>query len=78
MTLQELAMQYKEDERLLTRQINSFREESKDYKGAKKHNANRRLCCLYEMRREVHNTAEILVNYYNDKAKGRIYHKKSE
>lgn len=78
MTLKELSSQYYEQEALLTKQIDNLREKSKKYKGADRHTANRHLCCLYEMRREVHNTAEILENYYQDKASKRIYHKNVE
>lgn len=76
-TLNELAKTYREDEARLTRQIDALREKSKGLNGAKKHTANRNLCCLYEMRREVRNTAEILENYYNNKSQNRIYHKKT-
>lgn len=76
-TLNELAKTYREDEMRLTRQIDTLREKSKKLTGAKKHTANRNLCCLYEMRRDVRNTAEILENYYNNKSQNRIYHKKT-
>lgn len=78
MTLQEMAKTYREDEARLTRQIERLRESSKNLCGAKKHTANRNLCCLYEMRRDVRNIAETLENYYTDKSENRIYHKKTQ
>ena len=78
MTLQEMAKTYREDEARLTRQIETLRESSKNLCGAKKHTANRNLCCLYEMRRDVRNIAETLENYYTSKSKNRIYHKKTQ
>lgn len=75
--LKELAKTYREDEERLTRQIDALREKSKNLTGAKKHTANRNLCCLYEMRRDVRNIAEILENYYSNKSQNRIYHKKT-
>ncbi len=77
MTLKELSEEYLVEEQKLTKQIETLRERSKGYKGANRHKANRHLMCLYEMRREVHNTADILANYYENKAQGRIYHKKT-
>ncbi len=76
-TLKDLAKTYREDEARLTRQIEALRERSKALTGTKKHTANRNLCCLYEMRRDVRNTAEILENYYTNKSQNRIYHKKT-
>lgn len=76
MTLKELSEEYILDEERLTNQIERLRKKSAGYKGADKHTANRQLMCLYEMRREVHNTAEILANYYENKSAKRIYHKK--
>lgn len=76
MTLVELSKEYLVEEEKLTKQIDALREKSKNYRGSDKHMANRHLCCLYEMRREVHNTAEILANYYTNKTTRRIYHKK--
>lgn len=76
-SLKELAKTYREDEQRLTRQIDALREDSKGLTGAKKHTANRNLCCLYEMRRDVRNIAEILENYYENKSQNRIYHKKT-
>ena len=75
--LKELAKTYREDEERLTRQIDALREKTKALTGAKKHTANRNLCCLYEMRRDVKNIAEILENYYSNKSQNRIYHKKT-
>lgn len=77
MTLKDLAKIYRKDEELLTKQIDVLRENAKKLTGAKKHTANRNLCCLYEMRRDVRNTALILENYYGDKSQNRIYHKKT-
>ena len=77
MTLKELSKEYLVEEQKLTKQIEALRERSKHLKGADRHKANRHLMCLYEMRREVHNTADILANYYENKAQGRIYHKKT-
>lgn len=78
MTLNELAKTYREDEKRLEQQIAALRERSKNYTGAQKHNANRHLLCLYEMKREVVNTAKTLENYYTDKSQTRLYHKKSD
>ncbi len=78
MTLNELAKTYREDEKRLEKQIAALRERSKSYKGAQKHTANRNLLCLYEMKREVANTAKTLENYYGEKSATRLYHKKSD
>ena len=78
MTLNELAKAYREDEKRLEKQIAALRESSKNYTGAQKHNANRNLLCLYEMKREVANTAKTLENYYTEKSQTRLYHKKSD
>lgn len=75
-SLKELAKAYREDEIRLNKQIDTLRENAKKLTGAKKHTANRNLCCLYEMRRDVRNTAEILENYYSNRSQNRIYHKK--
>ena len=78
MTLKELAKAYREDEKRLEKQIAALRESSKNYTGAQKHNANRHLLCLYEMKREVANTAKTLENYYTEKSQTSLYHKKSD
>lgn len=75
MTLNELSGEYLKEEEKLTNQIKNFIPVVKSLKGIQRHTANRRLLCLYEMRREVRVTADILQNYYNNKSDGRIYHK---
>lgn len=64
MTLNELAGEYLKDEERLTRQIRQFLPAANSMTGAKRHEAKRRLLCLYEMRREVRVTAKTLREYY--------------
>lgn len=74
MTLKELSKQYYNDVEMLTEQIKELREETKHLHGAKLHNANRHLVCLYEMRRDARITADTLYHYYDKTASGKIYH----
>ena len=74
MTLKELSKQYYDDVEMLTEQINRLREEAKYLHGAKLHTANRRLLCLYEMRRDAKMTAETLYHYYDETPPRKIYH----
>lgn len=75
MTLYELSGEYLKEEEKLTRQIKNYIPIVKELSGEQKHTANRRLMCLYEMRREVRITACTLANYYKDKSDLRLYHK---
>lgn len=75
MTLSELSGEYLKEEEKLTRQIQSFLPVVKTLSGEPRHAAQRRLMCLYEMRREVRITAHILENYYDSRVHKRIYHK---
>ena len=77
MTLKELALEYFKEEEKLDRQIAAQRKVLKDSVGIARYSANRRLMCLYEIRREVHSTAVLLDTYYEKRSDGRIYHKKS-
>ena len=74
MTLKELSKQYYDDVEMLTELIEKHRERTKNFTGAKLHNANRYLVCLYEMRREARITAETLEHYYDEVSPGKIYH----
>lgn len=74
MTLKELSKQYYDDIEMLTEQIDRLREETKRLRGAQLHTANRRLVCLYEMRRDAKITADTLYHYYDEKPSGKIYH----
>ena len=73
MTLTQMAQTYRQDEETLTRQIDRFLPYAKSLSGEKRHEAYRRLACLYEMRRDVRMTAGILETYYTDCAKRRVY-----
>lgn len=75
MTLNELSGEYLKEEEKLTRQIKNYIPIVNSLRGEPRHTANRRLLCLYEMRREVKITAGILHNYYSNKSDSRIYHK---
>lgn len=75
MTLNELSGEYLKEEEKLTNQIKSFIPVVNSLKGVQRHAANRRLLCLYEMRREVRFTACTLADYYSNKSDRRIYHK---
>ena len=77
MTLKELAGQYFSEEEKLDRQIAAQRQRLKESAGIARYQANRRLLCLYEIRREVHSTAVLLDTYYEKRCDGRIYHKKT-
>jgi hypothetical protein len=77
MTLKELACEYFREEEKLDRQITAQREALRRSVGVARYEANRRLMCLYEMRREVHSTAVLLDTYYDKRYDGRIYHKKT-
>lgn len=73
MTLTQMAQTYRQDEETLTRQIDRFLPYAKSLSGEKRHEAYRRLACLYEMRRDVRMTAGLLETYYTDCAKRRVY-----
>lgn len=77
MTLKELAVQYFSEEEKLDRQIAAQRQRLNESAGIARYQANRRLLCLYEIRREVHSTAVLLDTYYEKRCDGRIYHKKT-
>ena len=78
MTLKELSGEYLEEETKLTEQIDRFLPYAKSLSGEQKHEAYRRLACLYEMRREVRNTADTLSKYYQNKVTHRVYHKNGQ
>lgn len=78
MTLQELSREYLKEEAKLTRQIDSYLPYAKTLSGEQKHEAYRRLSCLYEMRRDVRTTAAALSKYYENKATRRVYHKNGQ
>ena len=50
MTLLELSREYLKEEEKLTKQINAFLPVAKTLSGEQRHEAYRRLACLYEMR----------------------------
>lgn len=75
MTLSELSKEYMQEEQKLTRQINSFLPYAKSLSGDARREAYRRLACLYEMRRDVRMTAQLLEHYYENKAHARVYRK---
>lgn len=76
MTLYDLGQTYLQDEQRLTAQIKAFLPITKTLHGKERHEAHRRLLCLYEMRREARMTADLLMHYYQNKAERRVYHKK--
>lgn len=78
MTLEELSREYLQEEAKLTRQIDSYLPYAKTLSGEQKHEAYRRLSCLYEMRREVRMTADTLSKYYENKVTRRVYHKNGQ
>lgn len=78
MTLRELSGEYLKEEARLTKQIDAFLPYAKSLSGEQKHEAYRRLSCLYEMRRDVRMTASLLANYYENKASRRVYHKNGQ
>lgn len=78
MTLTELSKEYRKEEEKLTRQIDCFLPHAKSLSGEQRHEAYRRLACLYEMRRDVRMTARLLENYYAEKASSRIYRKNGQ
>ncbi len=65
MELRQLADAYRSDEQTLTRQIDRFLPYAKSLTGEKRHEAYRRLSCLYEMRRDARLTAGLLEHYYD-------------
>lgn len=75
MTLSELSQEYLQEEQKLTRQINSFLPYAKSLSGDARREAYRRLACLYEMRRDVRMTAQLLEHYYENKTLSRVYRK---
>lgn len=78
MTLTELGLEYAEQEKLLTKQIKDFIPKVATMTGIEKHQGNRRMLCLYEMRREVRITADTLKNYYTNKSEHRVYHRNGQ
>ena len=78
MTLLELSREYLQEEEKLTRQINAFLPVAKSLSGEQRHEAYRRLACLYEMRRDVRMTGKLLAGYYENKAVKRAYHKNGQ
>ncbi len=78
MKIEELAVAYRKDEETLKNQIREHRKLLRNSKGAQLHTERRNLICLYEMLQEVQNTAKTLENYYTDKSKTTVYHKKTD
>ncbi len=69
-----LSAVYRADEQRLTEQINRLLPYAKSLSGDKRREAYRNLACLYEMRREVRLTAELLEHYYDNRLEKRAYH----